>query len=294
MSKLGCTLVAVAGPRLDGAASFAEAHGVARASAAVDAVVGASDIDAIVVASPSGAHAAQTAAALEGGKHVLCEVPLGVSLAETEQATRLSMASERCVMVCQTYRFFDPVLWLREMVANDVLRHVVIRLMLNRTTNVGVTGRVRSWTDDLIWHHGSHAIDLALWLLETEPAEVIALTTGDNDHGLPMDAGVLLRATSGAMATVALSYRADRPSTDVVAICDRDTYRYERGELSSQGSGVQEVDVAASFAAAVEKQDAAFIDAASGGRQSSPAPLELSALYKTLSLMAREGRPPKP
>jgi 2-hydroxy-4-carboxymuconate semialdehyde hemiacetal dehydrogenase len=165
--------------------------------------------------------------------------------------------------------------------------------MLNRTTNVGVTGRVRSWTDDLIWHHGSHAIDLALWLLAAEPAEVIALSDS-TDQGLPLDAGVLLRAATGAMATVALSYRADRPSTDVVAICDRDTYRYERGELWSGGSGVEEVDIAASFAAAVEKQDAAFVDAASDGRQSSLAPLELTALYRTLSLIARESRPPKP
>ena len=137
MTKLGCSLVAVAGPRLDGAVAFAEAHGVARAYDAVDAVVGAGDIDAIVVASPSGAHAAQTVASLEEGKHVLCEVPLGVSLVETERATRHSVVSERCVMVCQTYRFFDPMLSLREMVAGDVLRHVVVRLMPNRTTNVG-------------------------------------------------------------------------------------------------------------------------------------------------------------
>jgi len=189
-------------------------------------------------------------------------------------------------MVCQTYRFFDPMLSLREMVAGDVLRHVVIRLMLNRTTNVGVTGRARSWTDDLIWHHGSHAIDLALWLLAAEPTEVIALSTGKSEEGLPMDAGVLLRAKSGSMATVALSYRADRPSTDVVAICDSDTYRYERGELSSRRSGVEEVDVPACFAAAVEKQDAAFVDAVRRGVPSSPAPLELMALYKTLGQIA--------
>jgi len=62
MTRLGCTLVAVAGPRLAGALAFAEAHKVARAYDAVDAVVGASDIDAIVVASPSGVHAAQTVA----------------------------------------------------------------------------------------------------------------------------------------------------------------------------------------------------------------------------------------
>jgi 2-hydroxy-4-carboxymuconate semialdehyde hemiacetal dehydrogenase len=170
--------------------------------------------------------------------------------------------------------------------------------MLNRTTNLGVTGRARSWTDDLIWHHGSHAVDLALWLLAAEPAEVISLGAGTNDEGLAMDAGVLLRAKGGAMATVALSYRADQPSTDVVAICDGDTYRYEHGALSSRKSGVQEFDVAASFAAAVERQDAAFVEAASRGAQSPLAPVELSALYKTLSLVARvtgrESRSAKP
>jgi len=286
LTKLGCSLVAVAGPRHEAAAAFAEAHGVARAHDSVDEIVDADDVDAIVVASPNGVHSAQTIASLQQGKHVLCEVPLGISLSETELATRLSGARDQCVMVCQTYRFFRPVVLLRELVARDVVRHVVIRLMLNRTTNVGVTGRVRSWTDDLIWHHGSHAIDLALWLLAADVAEVVAVGAGSNDQGQAMDGGVLLRTTTGALATIALSYRADRPSTDVVAICDRDTYRYEQGTLSSRTSGAQEFDVTASFTEAVERQDAAFVEAASRRAHSSLAPLELSALYKTLSIVA--------
>ena len=288
LTKLGCALVAVAGPRHEAAVAFAKAHGVARAYDSVDEVVNADDVDAILVASPNGVHSAQTVAALQQGKHVLCEVPLGISLTETELATRLSGDSDRCVMVCQTYRFFRPIVLLRELLGRDAVRHVVIRLMLNRTTNVGVTGRVRSWTDDLVWHHGSHAIDLALWLLAADVTEVVAVGAGSNDEGLPMDGGVLLRTTTGALATIALSYRADRPSTDVVAVCDGDTYRYEQGTLSSRTSGVQEFDVATSFIDAVERQDAAFVEAAIRGAHSSLAPLELSVLYKTLSLVADE------
>jgi 2-hydroxy-4-carboxymuconate semialdehyde hemiacetal dehydrogenase len=290
LTKLGCTLVAVAGPNLESAVAFAEAHGVTRAHDSVDEVVSAGDVDVVVVASPSGVHSAQTIAALERGKHVLCEVPLGLSLEETERVTQLSLAGDRCVMVCQTQRFLRPLASIRERIARDVVRHVVIRLVLNRTTNVGITGRVRSWTDDLVWHHGSHAVDTALWLLAADVTEVLAVGSGSNDAGSPMDAGVLLRATNGALATIALSYRADRPSTDVLAVCDRDTFRYEGGTLSSRGTGVQEFDEDELFTDAVQRQDAVFVEAVSRGAHASPTPLELSGVYSALSLVTREIR----
>lgn len=60
-----------------------------------------SDIDAVVVATPMQLHVPQTIAALQAGKHVMCEVTAGVSMEElwwlietVEQSGRVYMMAE--------------------------------------------------------------------------------------------------------------------------------------------------------------------------------------------------------
>ena len=104
LGRLDCELVAVAGPTLESAEAFASEHGVARAGTDVAAVIAAGDLDAILVASPNAVHVDQALAALEAGKHVLCEVPLAMSSAD---AARVAGA-RGTLMVCHTQRFWRP------------------------------------------------------------------------------------------------------------------------------------------------------------------------------------------
>ena len=166
-------------------------------------------------------------------------------------------------LVCQTQRFLAPLQRLRQETASRRIRHVVVRLVLNRTTNVGISGRARSWTDDIVWHHGSHALDTTLWLLGGDVEELVAL----GDGGAPLDVGVVLRTRSGSLATIALSYTAEAPSTDVLVHCDDRSYRCESAVLRD------------AFAAAVRRQDAHFLDL---DTPASPGPHELAELYRTL------------
>jgi 2-hydroxy-4-carboxymuconate semialdehyde hemiacetal dehydrogenase len=183
---------------------------------------------------------------------------------------------------CQTQRCLQPLARLRRERAARPIRHIAVRLVLDRTTNVGITGRGRSWTDDIVWHHGSHAVDSALWLLGEPIAEVAALGAGRSESGTPLDAGIVLRARSGALATIALSYSAQRPSTDFMVICEGVTYQYGRGVLTSSEGLSESWDETELFAEAVRSQDTAFVDAVAAGRPTSPGPGELVAVYDVL------------
>src|SRR5690242_20437077 len=80
----GCTLAAVCDPdakALDRAAQFAPS---ARRYAAVDELLADPSIDAVVLATPAIAHAAQAEAALAAGKHVFVEKPMALSTADAE------------------------------------------------------------------------------------------------------------------------------------------------------------------------------------------------------------------
>jgi 2-hydroxy-4-carboxymuconate semialdehyde hemiacetal dehydrogenase len=111
-------------------------------------------------------------------------------------------------------------------------RAVVSRYLLDKRENVSWTGRRRSWTDNLLWHHGCHAVDAALWLLGTEATDVTARAAPpDARLGIPMDLAVLLRTTGDQIVTVAMSYRAMPPIQDYVVLAAESTLVYANDEL---------------------------------------------------------------
>jgi 1,5-anhydro-D-fructose reductase (1,5-anhydro-D-mannitol-forming) len=61
---------------------YAEAHGIARSTTDLAALVEAADIDAVYISTTNELHRAQLFAAAAAGKHVMCEKPLALSLAD--------------------------------------------------------------------------------------------------------------------------------------------------------------------------------------------------------------------
>ena len=93
-------------------------------------VVGRDDVDLVDVCTPGDTHAEIAIAALEAGKHVLCEKPLANTVAEAEaMAAAAEAAAARGVraMVGFTYRRVPAVAYARQLVAEGRLgevRHV--------------------------------------------------------------------------------------------------------------------------------------------------------------------------
>jgi predicted dehydrogenase len=73
-------------------AELARSWGV-RAAASVEELL-ADDVDAVYIASPPAVHGQQVQACAEAGKHVLCEKPLGMTVAEAEQMLAVCRRAE--------------------------------------------------------------------------------------------------------------------------------------------------------------------------------------------------------
>src|SRR6476619_553666 len=80
-----CKLVAVSRARSQLAETFAREFGVPRWYADWRELLNDDDIDAVYVATPVHLHAEQTIAAMQAGKHVLCEKPMALNVAECGQ-----------------------------------------------------------------------------------------------------------------------------------------------------------------------------------------------------------------
>ena len=232
--RLGCEVLAVMAPDAASASAFAQRHGIPRSTDDLSDVLGAGDIDAVVVASPHAAHAKQALAALEAGKHVLCEIPVALSLREVERISQASSAAGVLCMACHTQRFWGPVQRLRSLVANGTITPLhlgLIRGMLRRT-NVGWTGKPRSWADDVLWHHGAHAIDTATCLLGEDIVDITGHSGPESAASeRPLDVSLSVTTTSRRIGTILLSYNSHSALNDIVLVAEQDTYRFGSGEL---------------------------------------------------------------
>jgi 2-hydroxy-4-carboxymuconate semialdehyde hemiacetal dehydrogenase len=214
--------------------AFADEFDAALATTDLDELLAHPGVEAVIICSPTDRHAEQTERALRAGKHVLCEIPLATSLVETDRLIDLAERSGLRLMVCHTQRYTAPLIEARRLIASGDVRPraMVSRYLLDKRENVSWTGRRRSWTDNLLWHHGCHAVDAALWLLGAEATDVTARAASrDARLGIPMDLSILLRTTGDQIVTVAMSYRALPPIQDYVVIADETTLVYANDEL---------------------------------------------------------------
>lgn len=227
----------------DKTATFAQEHGFANHSTRLEDALTDAHVDAVVLCTPSEQHADQTERCLRAGKHVLVEIPLAMTFAEGEHLAQLALETGLTVMVAHTHRYGGAIQRAKQQIdAGELTLHnVVARYMFLRRENVGANGYVRSWTDNLLWHHGQHATDMVLWLLGVEkPGEVEVtslLALPDQVLDVPLDLALTIRTPRDQVATVSMSYNAHISLYDYVLIGREDTLIVENGVLRNK-SGV--------------------------------------------------------
>lgn len=88
----------VASRRAQAGSEYAALHGIAKSYDSYSAMLADPEIDAIYNALPPAGHAAWSIAALNAGKHVLCEKPIAMSAAEAETMYEAATASGKILM----------------------------------------------------------------------------------------------------------------------------------------------------------------------------------------------------
>jgi 2-hydroxy-4-carboxymuconate semialdehyde hemiacetal dehydrogenase len=188
-------------------------------------------VDAVILATPSELHEAQAQACIAAGKPLLLEIPAAMSLAGAERVATAAAAAGVVVAMGHPMRFRrerEPLL-ARLRQGTERLRHVAGRFFIPRLENVGATGYRRSWTDNILWHHFCHFVDLGLWLLEGDPVRRVQgfMPPVHATTGIPMEAVVLVETEGGRSLLVHGSYHATFRLYDKLVVTDRDTYAFD-------------------------------------------------------------------
>jgi xylose dehydrogenase (NAD/NADP) len=129
-------VVAVASRDGDKAAQYAREQGIERAHGSYEALLADPEVDAVYVSLPNSLHVEWTVRALEAGKHVLCEKPLGRRVADVQRAFDVAEREGRLLMEAFMYRHNPQTRRLRELVdAGAVGRVRMIRAAFSFATD---------------------------------------------------------------------------------------------------------------------------------------------------------------
>ena len=117
-------VVAVASRDRDRAEAYAKENGIERAHGDYDALLADPDVDAVYISLPNSMHVEWSERALEAGKHVLCEKPMGRRTPEVEHAFDVAEREGRLLMEAFMYRHNPQTRRLTELVADGAVGRV--------------------------------------------------------------------------------------------------------------------------------------------------------------------------
>ena len=230
LAGTGAVRHTIVGRRAEPTAEFARSHGFAKWTTSLDDALEASEVDVVILATPSETHAESALLSLRTGKPVLVEIPLAMNLLDAERIIEEADARALTLGVVHPLRARVELAELRERVVSGAerVRQAAGRLFMHRLENVGATGYRRSWTDNLLWHHMAHLVDATLWICGAPAVRVESVMAPvDPLTGIPMDVAILMETGLEQSLSCSGSYYGHERIFELLVVTDRDSYRLD-------------------------------------------------------------------
>jgi predicted dehydrogenase len=196
------------------------------------------EIEAISVCTPNYLHARITVAALEAGKHVLCEKPMATSLADAEKMNEAAAKSGKILMIGHNQRFVPS-----HQKAKQLIESGEVGKVYSFRTAFGHSGP-ETWSVDGLesWFFkkdqavigamgdlGVHKADLLRYILGEEFVEVGAFveTTAKKNTDVDDSAACILRTENGIIGTLTASWSYAKEDNATVIYAEKAVLRLE-------------------------------------------------------------------
>ena len=248
-------------------------------------------LEAMILATPTQMHAAQTIQCLKAGKHVMVEIPMSDSIKDAEEVVRVQQETGRIAMAGHTRRFNPSHQWIHKRIKAGELKvlQMDVQTYFFRRTNMNALGKPRSWTDHLLWHHACHTVDLFQYQTGEEVSRCHALQGPMSPTlGIAMDMSIGMKVPGGAICTLSLSFNNDGPlGTFFRYICDKGTYICRYDDLFDGKNNQIDVSKVVVSLNGFELQDREFFAAIREGREPNGSVRQVLPAMRTLDRLER-------
>jgi len=287
----GVEVISLVGRRLEPTQAIAAKYGIGHATTELAEALDQPGLDAVILCTPTQMHASQALQCLDAGKHVQVEIPLCDNLTDGEAVLRKQQETGLIAMVGHTRRFNPSHQYIHRKIAAGELavQQMDVQTYFFRRQNINAKGEARSWTDHLLWHHAAHTVDLFAY--QAGPIVQANAIQGPihPELGIAMDMSIQLKAESGAVCTLSLSFNNDGPlGTFFRYICDNGTWIARYDDLvtgKEEPVDVSKVDVSMN---GIELQDREFVAAIREGREPNASVAQVMPCYRVLDALEKQ------
>ena len=184
-------LLAVASRSQSSAEAYAREWKIPRAHGSYEALLNDPEIDVIYNSLPNHLHTEWTVKALRAGKHVLCEKPIALTLADLDAMSQAAQETGKVLAEAFMYRHHAQTLKVKEIVDSGELGKIQLikgafTFTLTREDDIRLKQETGGGS---IWDVGCYPISYARTLVGAEPVEVFgwqvtgAVLSGSKDQG---------------------------------------------------------------------------------------------------------------
>ena len=293
MSKIpDIEVISLAGSNMESAREVAQQWRIPHWTANLSESLAQPGLDAVILTTPTQMHAAQGVECMRAGKHVMIEIPMADSVADSERLVRMQKETGVVAMAGHTRRFNPSHQWIHKRIRAGELKvlQMDVQTYFFRRSNTNALGKPRSWTDHLLWHHACHTVDLFGYQTGESISQSFALQGPKHPAlGIAMDMSIGLKTASGAICTLSLSFNNDGPlGTFFRYICDNGTFIARYDDLldgKNNSIDVSKVDVSMN---GIELQDREFFAAIRERREPNASVAQCLPAMQTLGKLERQ------
>ena len=196
-------------------------HGIPRWYGSYDEMLADAELDAVVNTLPNSMHCEWTVKAAEAGKHVLCEKPLAVTVAEARRMIEAAAANGVLLVEAFTHRWNPQMRRVREMIAGGALGEVTsveaaLSFPLLASPREDWESNVRVKADlagGSLMDAGCYPVYAVRFVLGAEPVRALAFARSKGDLQVDSTFSGLLEFPSGAVGHVTSSIEQSRRNT---------------------------------------------------------------------------------
>ncbi len=180
-----CEVVAIASRDAGRAADVAEQLGIPRHHGSYDDLLADPDVEAVYIPLPNHLHAEWTLRAAAAGKHVLCEKPLALTAAQAAEMVEGCRAAGVVLMEAFMYRLHPLWLRVRELVTAGTIGELEAIQVFFAYYNVDPNNirNIAEYGGGALMDVGCYAINVARWMFDGEPTDVLAAVRRDPRFG---------------------------------------------------------------------------------------------------------------
>jgi len=197
-----------------------------------EAMLKSADLDAVAIITPPGLHKDQAIAAMESGKHVFCEKPMALTVADCNAMLRVVEKTGKALQIGTQRRHLESYKLLVQTIRESPIGNIVysdlndyrgdwrVPAADEYPPGVGYWRLDQAQSGGAVFEMGAHIIDVNNWIMDSEPVAVSSIQ-GVNNHLLrkrdSMDhGGVMVRYANDALmnyGSVVYNYGPTAPDT---------------------------------------------------------------------------------